>query len=273
MKNKRLILFLFACVILAVISVGYYKVNNVAQGDDYIHFMSKQETMTFLQNDEDQYVSSLSYPDLHARHVKTAQQYINRIANDCRSFTNIEKQKLQRCCKKADEFLANYTYKGFHCGEIAKMKWCIAVTNTLYEEGFPHTRKNVIFLSNNTINKNVASDMDDGTIVNTLIHEKVHIYQRQYAEIVDEFLQTIGYVKTQTIIDNKRANPDINNVIYKSPYTGKEMYITYSSSTPTSITDVKGIKNYSQEHPYESMAYDIANAYTSLELRSYRNIY
>lgn len=273
MQNQRLLLFLLACVIFAVVSVSYYKVDDVVQDNNNIYFMSKEETMRFLQNDEDRYVASLSSSDLHARNVKTAQQYINRIMKDCRDITNIEKQKLQRCCQKADEFLANHVYKGLNCREIAKIKWCIAATNTLYEEGFPHTRNNVIFLSNNNINKNVASDMDDGNIVNTLIHEKVHIYQRQHPQIVDEFLESIGYVKTNTTINNKRANPDITDTIYKSPYTGKEMYITYSSSTPTSITDVKGLRNYSEEHPYESMAYDIANAYTSLELRSYKNIY
>lgn len=272
MQNHRLLLFLLACVIFAVVSASYYKIDNVVQDSNNVYFMSKQETIRFLQNDEDGYVAGFSRPDLHARKVKTAQQYINSIMKDCRDITRIEKQKLQRCCKKADEFLTNYTYKGFNCSEIAKIKWCIAVTNRLYEEGFPHTRKNVIFLSNNNINENVASDMDDGNIVNTLIHEKVHIYQRQYPEIVDKFLESIGYVKTNTTINNKRANPDITDTIYKSPYTGKEMYITYSSSTPTSITDVKGLKNYSEEHPYESMAYDIANAYTSLELRSYQNI-
>lgn len=238
-----------------------------------VHFMKKEETIKFLNEDEDKYLQNMSVADLYARKVKNIQEYKEIISNDCVDFSNVEKQKLQRCSNKADEFLKNHKYKNFDCYEVSKMNWIFAKTGNKYEQGFPHTRKNVIFLSNNTINKNIASDMDDENLTSTLIHEKIHIYQRKESNIMNAFLQSNGYKKIKYHPENRRSNPDINNDVYINPLTGKIMCIQYSSLRPNNIMDIKDTsKLYGEEHPYEKMAYDISNDYLKLYLNNFKNI-
>ena len=55
--------------------------------------------------------------------------------------------------------------------------------NYEYENGLPHTRSNIIFLSDKMIPETETPDF-----INTLIHEKIHVYQRQNESIIDNVL-------------------------------------------------------------------------------------
>jgi hypothetical protein len=135
--------------------------------------MNKDETMMFLEYDEDKYVSNLSTVDLYARKVLSKEEYIYIIKNSATSFTNNDKDILNKCIERADELLRsvkiyniskenNLSYtKNFNFNDLANIKWVLSLTssensdNNLiggYEEGLPHTRKNVIFLSNKILN-------------------------------------------------------------------------------------------------------------------------
>lgn len=242
-----------------------------AQQDVSVLFLSKEETKEFLQDDKDEYVKRLSPIDLYARNANNANDYISNIMTCASFFSNNEKQKLIRCAKLADKFFNSYIYKGIIKGsDVANIPWKIAVTRkkgiNQYEEGLPHTRCDVIFLSEYVINDNIAIGEDDMILTSTLIHEKVHIYQRYNSDIVEKVIEKMGY-KVATANSNtllKRSNPDTNDKNYHNN-SGKLIIFEYNSQRPENINDVKN-DNFSSEHPYEKMAYDIANEYTKITM-------
>jgi len=122
----------------------------------------------------------------------------------------------------------------------------------LYENGLPHTRGNVIILNETNI-----LSMD---LISTLIHEKVHIYQKMYPQETDHFIKQMKFKKidTRKYDDMIRVNPDTNNSIYT--INNRKMISSYNSSEPTCITDIKyNERNQLYEHPLEWMAITITN--------------
>jgi hypothetical protein len=65
-----------------------------------------------------------------------------------------------------------------------------------------------------------------------------------------------------------RANPDLDEFIYMDE-NGIEMVYKYRSITPNGINDIIPIKN---EHPFELMAYEIAEDYIKDKLSKYKYI-
>jgi hypothetical protein len=264
-------ILLFITVYITVIyyNTNYQKPNN--RDADDVNFLTFEETSAFLERDEDGYVRNMSSADLYARKVNNTREYIDSIKKCCISYSDAEKMKIKRCAEKADEFLRTHIYKNkLNCAVLVPIKWKFALTYkndaNQYEDGLPHTRKDIIFLSKYSINKDIADDNNDQTLVNTLIHEKVHIYQRYNKQKMEDLVRHMGYSKisvklSDDILRRKRSNPDITDDIYHNSATNKEMIFTYKSETPSSINDTD-TSSFAMEHPYETMAYDIANAYS-----------
>ena len=82
-----------------------------------------------------------------------------------------------------------------------------------------------------------------------------------------ELLDHLGYKECTNTHPLKRSNPDINDKTYVNPCTNKEMVFEYRSEKPNSISDIYDGNIPGSEHPYEQMAYDIANAYHQEYLR------
>jgi len=215
-------------------------------------YLSKNETATFLIRDQDEYVSSMSMPDLHARKVKTHDEYREKLGPTSLDFTEEEKVLVDDCIDKANIFFKNLKSPYIDNQLMNKLYWKFALTNHRdYEEGFPHTRQDVIFITPSLL------EMSKETIITTIIHEKIHVYQRMYPELFRAALKTAGYVRLRERKTDPlaRANPDIDEYIYLSP-TAQEMTSVYNSDKPSGIMDVKN-SNIS-EHPYEEIAYAIA---------------
>lgn len=285
----------------------------------HIYFMTYKETSNFFAKDNDNYVRNLSELDLHARGVKTHVEYMNQIEDTAISFTDDEKELLERCAKDADKYLRNENFKELDYGkhlngnDIADIKWIFANTYTNYfndvikenEQGLPHTRENIILLSKNVL-KNDALNL-----TNTLLHEKIHIYQRYNPEIFDTIIKEMGLKELERKHFKQakyiRSNPDTNNKIYyrkKDVSSGSNvssissvldilsgssgssdtgdtgdtdydlddvMVCLYRNDKPNSINDVIQ-KNYSAEHPYEKIAYEIAENFYKNNKNKYINI-
>ena len=297
---------------------------NDGNDDDHIYFMTYKETANFFMKDNDRYVRNLSELDLHARNVKTHVEYLHNIEETAISFTDEEKELLVKCANNADKYLIKETFSELKYGkylngnDIAGIKWIFANTYTNYfndvikenEQGLPHTRENIILLSKNVLK------YDELNLTNTLIHEKIHIYQRYNPEIFDKIIKDMGLKE----LDKKsfkhakyiRSNPDTNNKLYyyaknndntmgllnaimnigggsdnkndikdsndstdtkdsKDYDDDKVMVCLYRNDKPNSINDVKH-KNYSAEHPYEKIAYDIAENFYKNNKNKYINI-
>jgi len=97
-------------------------------------------------------------------------------------------------------------------------------------------------------------------LTKTLIHEKIHVYQKLFPEDTKKHFTSKGlYVAAKRDVnDNIRANPDSDEYIYKD---GKgTLYALDYISDPKHIEDVN--KN-GEDHPNEEMAYQIGNMYRS----------
>ena len=290
-------------------------------GDANIRFMTYRDTANFLAKDNDGYVRNLTELDLHARNVKTHIDYLNNIDDTTVSFTDDEKKLLVKCANNADKYLKDEKFAELNYGkhldgkQIADIKWIFANTYTNYskdvikeyEQGLPHTRENIILLSKNVLK------YDELDLTSTLIHEKIHIYQRYNPELFDKIIKEMGLkeLEKKSFRHSKyiRSNPDTNNKLYYYPnpvaavaavatkkdntttamdlwntITGtsggsgdakattstttkdydedKVMVCLYRNDKPNSINDVKH-KNYTEEHPYEKIAYEVAENYNN----------
>jgi hypothetical protein len=255
LKNNYFKIILISSIILFIfifiISIIYFYYNNK---NNNIKFLSKEETIEFIRNDNDNYIKNLSIYDLRARKVNTNDEYKEKVINDCLDFTKEQKEKLNICSLNAEKYFNN------------NEKWIFASINNNYEEGFPHTRKNIIFLSPNVIN------YDEIELTKTLIHESIHIYQRYNKKEIKKYLKENQYSisRYKPVVSLIRANPDLDNYIYKDR-NGIEMVAYYKNEYPNGINDIK-LKNYAYEHPYEKMAYDIADDYYKSVISKYKNI-
>lgn len=248
----------------------------------HVQYPPSTKIATFLLDDKDKYVQNMSSSDLYARKVECREEYRLKSYYSVIDFNPAQKEIVNRACKEADRFFDSLispsssqlgSIKGiayFDAKKAKELTWVFAlIKDDGYEEGLPHTRDMYIFITPQLIEK------DFKTLVRTLIHEKIHIYQRKYRNekakidgvetevyLTDYMVDNLGYKKVKKRKDmtcDIRANPDLDEWIYSDPKTGGNMYLCYRSGKPVGITDVIG--DSINEHPYEMIAYEIAKKY------------
>ena len=223
----------------------------------HITFLRAKDTANFIISDPDTYTFNLSPLDLHARKAASYQEYEEASARTARDFTPSEVFTLTRAAKRADSIMSKITLAGCpsFSENLLKIPWIFASTQgTTYEDGLPHTRLNVIFLSSTSIARLFA---DENELVRILIHEKIHIQQRLHPMETLALLKERGYIqwKERLGVPRIRANPDLDPWIYIDPSTKQQMAAYYTSDTPTSISDIT-LSSVNYEHPYELIAYE-----------------
>ena len=79
MKVWKIILFIIAFI---TFNYGiYFWFKEYIKNNVHVHFLSKEETQTILNNDADHYYSRFQKNDLKARKVKSKKDYLAKIAN------------------------------------------------------------------------------------------------------------------------------------------------------------------------------------------------
>jgi len=79
----------------------------------------------------------------------------------------------------------------------------------------------------------------------------------------------MGFKKTSFKNIKQRSNPDLNNLIYINK-NNQKLSCLYKNNKPSSINDVMCLENNNLlEHPYELLAYNIANEFNHSELQKY----
>jgi hypothetical protein len=220
---------------------------------DKVQFLSPKITAEFLKKDSDGYVRSMTKMDLIARKSISHQDYINKIADAAKNTIHNPNDMaiVSKSSFVVDSFFRKHV-KDIDGALAAKIPWKVAIiAGKTYEDGLPHTREDIIFLTPETIRQ--------PDIVRTLIHEKVHLYQRLYPYrmqvwLNENKLRAAGATHERSINSNIRSNPDIGDKYYTNYKPA-----TYTTSSPRSITDV--YNGGAEEHPYEEMAYAIADTY------------
>lgn len=216
-------------------------------------FLTKREVSDLLCNNI-KYYRSFREGDMIARKIKTIADYHSIILQDSREFSVREKEILRESAKMADDILSKiYEIPGFDGEKASRIRWKIGcMSGTRYEGGHPHTVGGSIILFKD-IFKGIIKDKQIKKIVQLLIHEKVHVYQRKYKKDMETYLSHHHFVpicKRQ----NGRANPDLDDMVYYNQKNGKIYESNYRRKRPKSVGDVK---NKKYEHPYEEMAYRI----------------
>lgn len=216
-------MMLYIIIIIIIIYVMYY---HKSEYETPIKFLSAEETRNLILVDSDGFISSLNKLDLFARHVDTKDQYMQKILHSALDFTQRDIDILTQNAKEADK----YTSK-------LNVPWIFAKTTEVYEEGFPHTRSGVIFMSEPLDTK-------------TLVHEKFHVYEKATNLNPEEYgFKRVGLRKD---VHRLRSNPDVDQYVYKD-LKGNLMVGVYNSDRPMGLTDAKNVGT--NEHPYEYLAY------------------
>jgi len=215
-------------------------------------YMDPYIAKNFIENDMDGYVQSLSIYDLRARNATTISDYLQKSTQDIIPFNTVQQTQLNKAVEYANDFFKTYRNYYIDSLNIQKIPWIFILTNGYYENGLPHTRQEYIFLTPQVINTNLKD------LIITLIHEKIHVYQRIYLfdiqkKLINMYYKKYGFRKNY---ENKllRANPDLDQYIYVSPQN-ERMVSIYNSDHPKNISDATGSK---YEHPFEEIAYTIS---------------
>lgn len=223
-----------------------------------IKIFTNIELSDYLIKNEDKYYNSFSELDLKVRKINNLSEYTKIIEKSCQETYLRERLLLINTIKKANNLLKHYKMIGFDGDKASKMKWEIGIINgTEYEFGLPHTRGNVIILPKKLIN--------DFSLLNILIHEKIHTYQKMYKEDTKIYLDNNKFKIHSLKINNPqaRANPDLDEYLYTN--SNNELMIAKYNDNPKSIIDVQifPINDNKYEHPLEFMAYTIEEKITS----------
>ena len=227
--------------------------------------LSDTEIINFLVKDGDNYCTNMTIHDLRARKSVNSKEYINKVVKEHNSSNKTLDIKdiiiLLFACIRVDIYFYNLESKLIPSdNNIYKVLWNFAfMKSDLYEDKYPHTRLDIIFIHINIIKK-IYNLNDFYNFVGLLIHEKLHIYQRYNSIKFDVLLQkhNINRKHLRKHFKLVRANPDLNDWIY-SDGGGNLMMSTYNSAHPTSINDV--IMKTEYEHPFEMISYLIENKY------------
>jgi hypothetical protein len=253
------ILILIIVLIIIIIFTLYFIFNNylferISESPE-IYYMNKKELEDYLIQDVDSYYKNFSNIDFKVRRVNNLNDYYENIKKSCVDIDNDSMKILNNCINNANNKLRKYNIIGFDGNKCANIIWKIGlVKDKLYEEGYPHTRHKVIIIPLYLLNSK-------SQLISTLIHEKIHVYQKTYPEDINEYLNNNGFTKykLRSEYNYTRSNPDMDEWIYKDK-NGNIMMTEYIDNAQ-SIMDVKTIPiNTSKyEHPFEYMAYDITN--------------
>jgi hypothetical protein len=136
--------------------------------------------------------------DLQVRKSNNKNEYFKKYLSGYQTFTMEQKKILLNIVNIIEKKI--YKYNNFK-----NIKWVFVKIDTNLENSYPHTIENVIVLSNNFFYNSTSSQ------INTIIHEKVHIYQRMYPEYINILYKNWGFNKVEDDIDidYNRNNPDI----------------------------------------------------------------
>ena len=142
------------------------------------------------------------------------------------------------------------------------------------ENGWPHTHGRVVCLPMDHF-----VQQDAARRVETLIHELVHVYQRAHPEVVAKYMAARGYIRTNetpppNIMARSRKNPDLSYV-WRRRGDNTTSVTMFNDGDDSGMSDTRvalfdeswnevttppaEVKEHDTEHPYETMAYELAH--------------
>ncbi len=205
-------------------------------------FMTRAEVATFLLEDADGYVASLSQTDLFARGFATRAGYAEHAASHAADFRPGEARAMALAAAETDAFFSSVP----ELRRIGTTRYRLArVSGKCYENGWPHTRGDVVMVTDSFAAAGPAAMAD------TLAHERTHVFQR--LSDLDEVSLVADHLGMRRMEPRRgqaralaRANPDLDSRRYVG-YHGT----VYASSRPSSMSDVVPAAAGEYEQPVE----------------------
>lgn len=199
------------------------------------------------------YFNQFNHVDLKVRSCKNISYCLNRFESSLRLPTKLERAFLKRLTQQANQLITQS-----RCFKLNHISWKFCIFGKENENGFPHTHMDYIFLPEN------FSEMT--TLLKTLIHEKIHIYQRLCPfDIMNLYtkywnLKVRGLKKTFCSQALCRSNPDNNDLIFEDVTSSLIIpYYKHNAKTLSDITDKR-------DHPNEMLAYMLTDLICGKEL-------
>lgn len=192
------------------------------------YFINKNEFSNIVNTSP--YFERMSESDLHARNVFSKDEYKYLYIEsfiEPHSISEHIKRKLIEHVKYANINLkSKFTL-------LYDIPWKFSFISDSIENGYPHTLSDIIIISPSLIEKS-----NSRRLIKTLIHEKMHIFQRIYIKWCDDVINKWGFTKVENkypISINPRNNPDLNDNIYK--YGNYIILQNYKNKYPNTIAD------------------------------------
>lgn len=225
-------------LILIISLVCLYCVYNIFINNRVIfkkRIIIDNDTLAYI----DHYFMSFNKTDRRVRNNLTKQKYLS-------SLRYPTKREIENLGDKTSRVDTLYP-------KLAKnVPWLFIIFSGNIEKKYTHTHGRYIFIHEEHI-ESISST--------TLLHEKIHVYQRMFpCETMLLFL-SLGY-SINGIRDNSgRSNPDINDIEYLDDK--KQKINNIYKTTAITIDDIVDTR----DHPNEIMAYEISRgniSYTTL---------
>ena len=234
-----------------------------------IEFWTDEQCKHFHKTFGHHWVKRMTSMDLHARGVKSGEEYMRKLIEEgCMSWSIRERSILRERIGEIEKWLQLNreivrVKWGIDVEKMEKIPWRLMKMGRVYENGLPHTREEgqVISLSEDFVSG--RGEMDQ---LKTLLHERVHIYQKVYGREVEEYLRGQGIERlgrdSLYYFPRRRLNPDLDEVVYFNSRRNIMYGSRYRSEKPQNLQDVSYPGNQQEnEHPFEEMAYQIEDMF------------
>ena len=200
--TKCLVIYIFILLFYSILSQISRKY--IIEKFDYnrkITYITKDDCYKIFNNSN--YIKNFNKKDLKVRKCTSIDNCINNYYNSIVDFSPSDKKFLENIISLIDEKTKKYTKFNLIEWKFIKLKGNI-------ENKFPFTLENVIFLNEIFFTKSEILDK----AVQTLFHEKLHIFQRYNEYKSKDFYTNLGFSlmnnNNNTINKNNvRSNPDL----------------------------------------------------------------
>ena len=189
-------------------------------------FVSPDYMISVVYKQSGAFFDNMNPSDLYARKVQSIKDYKRIYSTSFRPFTANERAMIAGYVETCDKRVAQ-THR------LKAIPWKFAKLDKNIEHGWPHTLGDVIILPSDFLERGQSTN----AIIDTLIHEKVHVYQRVYEDLTLQLLRGWGFTRTQTpsyLKPYMRSNPDLVGFFQ---YQGKAPVQLYNKIQPASIAD------------------------------------
>lgn len=240
-----LIILLLSCIIPLITNVHEAFSNSSSSQVSFVTRKEFQEKMRFSIK----YFLNLTPLDLIARNAQTKEDYIKKYSKGYRKFTKKERKRLKAFVRRANGLLDAKAYHIFRA-----IPWKFAKVHDTVEYGYPHTLYDTIIITSDLLKKS------DSEIIKTLLHEKIHVFQRFHpiamskllSDLTWEPLNPTALESIKPILYNVRSNPDLDNHVY---VYGKDKLVLlqlYTSNKPKSLQESRTIA-FKLDNPTEKL--------------------